>query len=80
MPQPTPPHEGGNKSRDPLAYVEGVQKFFDIKRRFGIRKMPATSNDFDEPFLVSVDVFDIGLREVGPPFFQFIEKNVPLPL
>ena len=67
-------------SGDPLANVEGVQKFFDIKRRLGIRKMPATSNDFDEPLFVSGDVFDIGLSEVGPPFFQFVEKNVPLPL
>jgi hypothetical protein len=65
-------------SRDSLASVEGVQKVFHVARRLSFRKVPAPLNDFDEPLFVCVDVIDIGLCEVGPPFFQFIEKNVPL--
>ena len=65
-------------SRDSLACVEGIQEVFHVARRLSFRKVPAPSHDFDEPLFVCSDVVDIGLCEVGPPFLQFIEKNVPL--
>jgi hypothetical protein len=67
-------------SRDSLTCVEGVQEVFHVARRLSFQKVPSPSNDFNQPLFVCGDVIDIGLCEVGPPFFQFIEKNVPLPL